>query len=172
MIKSHEGLFRLRANEAPKAPLVEVKTFRLDQDGVVVINAQVKQPVTVPAVTLLHVHNLILVTVRQILRYLGVPRVGKDELDIVIRLNPQAHPVGGSKVQRYTALYEGVHRRLNPGERPVRHLVFVSIDVQPESLIAHTKRLTRRAHHRRSIRKLHSKTRKRSGKVKTDAVGK
>ncbi|CAB0887105.1 hypothetical protein NCPHL90_01684 [Corynebacterium diphtheriae] len=139
-----QSLFRLRVKGTP---LVELRVVPFEKDRFTIVHADVKDPVTVHAVTIEEIHNLMTLLFRQTLRNLGVSRIGKDELDVVIRLDPQARETGRPKVKRYTALVEGIHSVGDPRERPVRHLVFVTIDIQRESFIAHTKRVIRRIKH-------------------------
>lgn len=135
-----QKLFRLRVNGAP---LVELRVVPFEEDGVIVIEADVKDPVTVHAVTIEEIHRVMALLFRQSLRNLGVSGVGKDELDVIFRLDPQARETGRSKVKRYTALLEGAHSVGDPGKSPVRHLVFVTVDIQRESFVAHAKRIYR-----------------------------
>ncbi|CAB0582678.1 hypothetical protein CIP107536_00201 [Corynebacterium diphtheriae] len=129
-----QSLFRLRVKGTP---LVELRVVPFEKDRFTIVHA----------VTIEEIHNLMTLLFRQTLRNLGVSRIGKDELDVVIRLDPQARETGRPKVKRYTALVEGIHSVGDPRERPVRHLVFVTIDIQRESFIAHTKRVIRRIKH-------------------------
>lgn len=82
-----QSLFRLRISGAP---LVELRVVPFEKDRFTVIHADVKDPVTVHAVTIEEIHRVMTLLFRQTLRNLGVSRIGKDELDIVFRLDPQA----------------------------------------------------------------------------------
>ncbi|OFI55199.1 hypothetical protein BKD85_06605 [Corynebacterium diphtheriae] len=145
-----QSLFRLRISGAP---LVELRVVPFEKDRFTVIHADVKDPVTVHAVTIEEIHRVMTLLFRQTLRNLGVSRIGKDELDIVFRLDPQARETSSPKIKRYTALLEGIHRVNNPGERPVRHLVFVTIDIKREGLFVHIRRLLRYRKVNRLMRK-------------------
>lgn len=142
-------LVRLRFGHAP---LAELRVIPFPESGVSVIVAEVKDPVTVPAISIEEIHRLMTLVLRKALGNLGITGIIELEVDLIVRLDPYVHRVRGSKIQRHTALFECSNSVGDPGVRPVRQLVLISVDVQRESLFRHVQRLIRRCRFRRNRR--------------------
>ena len=127
------------------APLAVLRVVPFPENRFSLVIADVKDAVTVPTITFRDVFQADLLVVRQILGNLGITGVSEDELNVVAVMKPKVTCFWKSQVQRHTALVEHAERATDPGESPVRHFVFVTVDYKREGLLRHTRKRIRRS---------------------------
>lgn len=139
-----------RLKRVAGAPLAELRVVPFPENRLSLVIADVKDAVTVPTIAFRDVFQADLLVVRQILGNLGITGVSEDELNVVAVMKPKVTRFWKPQVQRHTALVEHAERTADPGESPVRHFVFVTVDYKREGLLRHTRKRIRR---RRTLRR-------------------